>query len=105
MRAAFGKRRVIRSLKTRDIEVARRRRWSYLLDIKAEIAVARQGYMPGAVLDEAVRWRTDVADLRTKGDDATVDVVEGVIRYRAEEIEHERGEAAAIGLHKVARGE
>ena len=60
--------------------------------------------MPGAVLDEALRWRSDVEDLRSKGDDETADVVEGVISDPAEDIERDRGEAAAVGFFKVARG-
>jgi len=104
--SAFGgKRRIIRSLKTRDVEEARRRRWTALRDAKAEIASVRRGYMPGEVLDEALRWRTDVEDLRAKGDDETAGVVEGLISDRAEEIDHKRGEAAAVGFFKVARGQ
>jgi len=106
LRAAFGgKRRIVRSLKTRDVEEARRRRWSVIRDIKAELAVAGRGYMPGSVLGEAGRWRADVAALRTKGDDTTASVVEGVITDRAEEIEQQHGEAAAAGFFAVARGE
>ncbi|HUT51195.1 MAG TPA: tyrosine-type recombinase/integrase [Alphaproteobacteria bacterium] len=106
MRAAFnGKRRIVKSLKTRDLDEARRRRWSALRDIKAEIEAKRQGYMPSTVLDEALRWRTDVEGLRAKGDDVTAEVVEGLISDRAREIDHENGGVAAVGFFGVARGE
>lgn len=61
VRPKLGKRRLKRTLSTRDLHVARARRFRVVADLKAEIEAVRRGAAPTTISDEALAWREALA--------------------------------------------
>src|SRR5271165_2950177 len=69
LRAKLG-RRIKRTLRTSDLNVARARRWSALTEIKAQIETARRAPPGAPLVDEAVALREALVDaVRVVGGD------------------------------------
>lgn len=95
-------RRLRRSLKTRDLNIARARRWAVVKDLKAAIEAARSGATAADTLtEEALIWRDELE----RGDNGPDDDRPLLLGDRAEEIAAERGEEAAGLFVQIARGE
>src|SRR5690348_13810530 len=61
VRPRLGKRRLKRTLHTRDIYVARARRFRVVADLKAEIEAAKRGATTTTITDEAMALRETLA--------------------------------------------
>ena len=96
----MGKSHLLRSLKTRDIVEARKRRWPVLAELKASLEYARtlkeKPGSPDALLVEARDIREEYVSLEEAGDDQRATGISFVVTDRAEGIEEKHG-------YKVAR--
>jgi integrase len=66
LRLTLGRRRLKRTLQTRDIAVARARRWRVVADLKAKIEQARQAQQGDPLVAEAMTWKDALAVAATK---------------------------------------
>lgn len=104
VRQTLGKRKILRSLKTRDVEVARARRWGVVKELKAEIEAAKSGRSTGPrspLTEEAMTWRATLAE----ADDEYGEVIGSVLADRAAQIETKAGLEAAREFHAIASGQ
>jgi integrase len=111
-----GQTHKVRSLKTRDVSVARERRWQALAAIKAELAEHRGGteighWLPASFdpIQAALEhrdWLTSASDEPHDPNDprspSDRDIASSVIHDYAEEIEQKRGYETAKTYHRVA---
>ena len=122
LRSKLG-RRIKRSLKTRDINLARARKWKALADIKAQIEAARRGVQGDPLRMEALELRGVLADEikrsealadRIDWDDPeaaanyagslTDDIVRDQIIERAMDIGRQNGRTAGATFAGIALG-
>jgi len=85
LRKALGKKTLVRSLNTTDIQQARIRRFAALAELKAEIEKVRQGGEGDAVKQEALEWR---GYLSSMPDEVARDIALDRIIERTEEISY-----------------
>lgn len=116
-------RRIKRTLATRDLYVARVRRWRAVADIKADIEAAGKGASGDPMTQEALAFREALSDPArldqghapgTDWDDPEAAVVASetapstllrdALKLRAEEIERRHGSPAAQGFYDLAAG-
>jgi len=116
-------RRVKRTLGTRDIHVARVRRFRVVADIKAEIGAAQKGTSADPMTQEALAFREALGDpdrldqghaQNTDWDDleaavaasetAPSTLIREALKLRAEQIERHHGSTAAQGFYELATG-
>jgi integrase len=101
LREKFGRKRLRASLKTRDINVARARRWAVIKEFKALIEAAKKGDIQAdSLTEEAFAWRGSIRAVEGEQDEA----LSSLIIERAEQIEQERGEEAAQDFAAIAFG-
>ncbi len=99
LRAALGRKRIVKSLETRDVHVAIARRHAALAGFQAVFdgAVSRS---TAPVTDAAMIWRHELD--RAGGDPDSP--LPGLLADEAERIEAEHGPAAAEGFVEIATG-
>lgn len=122
LQKALG-RRIKRTLKTRDVHVARALRWKVVAEIKAEIAAGQKRRDGDPLLAEAMAFRdalsapekldvghydgVDVDDAETAAwaqETAPSALLGRTLTERAEQLEQEHGEAVAQGFYDMATG-
>jgi integrase len=106
-------RRIKRTLNTRDINVARARRWRALAQIKAQIEDIRKGREPDTIEQEAIAWR-EVLEAAERGEEPVVGLpndedqdgfVRSLIYDRVEQLEARKStEAQAAAFGGIATG-
>lgn len=103
--------RLKRTLRTRDITLARARRWHVVADLKAQIEAARRGHHGDPIEQEALAYRGALADAAKRPDGDPEDGYGGsewglkeTIASRAETLEREHGEQAAVAFADLALG-
>jgi integrase len=96
-------RRVKRTLDTRDIHVARARRFRAVADIKALIEDARRGPQGDPIEQEALGWREAIAAAKRGEDTGTfprdedpVSFVRGLVGDRAEQLDERKATRGAV---------
>lgn len=123
LRERLGKRRIKKTLSTRDIHVARARRWKVVAEIRDQIEAARKRRDGDPLMQEAMEFREAFADPdkldRGHATDIDDDDIEQVIRAsetapstlmrealaeRATQIEREQGYKIANGFYEMAIG-
>ncbi|MCZ8100732.1 MAG: hypothetical protein O9972_22825 [Burkholderiales bacterium] len=110
LRLTLGKKRLLKSLETRDLAIARDRRWAVVAALKKQIEEARGGadvttlspiprHKPdnARLIEEALRWRETIA---AEGPYSEPDEVKAVdlLEDRAEQIKDDRDRDAFIGV-------
>jgi integrase len=111
LREALGRKKLSRSLKTREVHVARARRWPVVAEFKATIEQARAGATQDPVLLEALEWREQIA-AEARRLDASGDL-EAIMRAqypllltdRAEQIARAQGDTRAQEFAAIATGQ
>ena len=115
----FKRKRLIQSLKTHELDTARRRRVGVLAAWESEFEQARQAKAPASVIDAALRWRQTIQKL-TKGDTSTsfttkpveagstpaenlLSVADWAVDDEADQIADTHGPDAAEAFAKIAR--
>lgn len=112
--AMGGKRRLVKSLGTRDRHVARARLPAVLAEFQKEFDRAAAPGRAGATTEAALQWRETFARL-DRGDDTAFPVygadapdprfaAQAVLEEEADDIAAERGEAAARAFRGIAYG-
>lgn len=85
LRAVVGKKRLMRSLQTTDLQQAQRFRWPVVASMKEEIANAAERDVPGArrsVTEEAMAWREAIRNAKDWEEKA---LLEGLVADRVEQ--------------------
>jgi integrase len=112
-----------RTLKTRDVHVARARRWKVVAEIKGEIEAAHRNRQGDPITHEALAFREALAapekldvghaeDIDSNDPEQVVRASEtapsallgAALTQRAEEIERQHGEEIAQGFYELATG-
>ncbi len=105
-RSGKPKRRLVKTLETRNLAVAKARRWAVVAELRAIIETARTGGGTATLVDEALGWRDALdaaaagADIAGAGEDP-LDFVRDLLRDRAAELAA-RDRAAAVTLVGLA---
>ena len=116
LRQTLG-RRLKRTLKTRDVAVARARRWAVVASLKGQIERARKAQQGDPLVTEALAWRgyLEAADDSADGGYSTADATRDAIATRVEELYHQgnprwqelrdiaAGAATPVSLHGLAQ--
>ena len=84
LQEAVGRKRLVRSLQTHDVLVARSRRWEVLADFERVLSAARAKTGPSTVIEAGLAWRSTLAALRA-GDDAAISANMGHTPYWREQ--------------------
>ncbi len=98
IRPNLGKKRLVRTLKTRSLETAQRRRWDVIADLRREIEAARSGQAGDPVVARAMFYRdayaaAEKADEESEGrpeDLTTASIVMDHAEEEAARLEHRR---------------
>lgn len=104
--AALGRKRVIRSLKTRDLKTAQNLRWSVVAAIKEEVqrSVETATGQPDASLAAwALEVREELRSVPAKAHD-TREMLEEALSARVDEIASRLGNETAMQVHQIATG-
>ena len=110
LQATLGKRRLVKSLETRDVNVARARRHKALTEFERTIAEARRGSTRNPLLEEALSWRAALTAANDEGETAEhpwetkEETVNLLLVERAEAIEARQGTVAAQAFYGMATG-
>ena len=104
LRQTLG-RRLKRTLKTRDVAVARARRWAVVASLKGQIERARKAQQGDPLVTEALAWRgyLEAADDSADGGYSTADATRDAIATRVEELYHQ-GNPRWQELRDIAAG-
>lgn len=104
--AALGRKRVLRSLKTRDLKTAQNLRWSVVAAIKEEVqrsVEAATGHPDASLTAWAMEVREELRSAKTKGRD-TREMVEEALSARLEEIATRHSPDTAAEVYQIATG-
>ncbi|MCZ8351239.1 MAG: hypothetical protein O9352_15110, partial [Rhizobium sp.] len=104
--AALGRKRVLRSLKTRDLKTAQSLRWSAVAEIKAEVqrsVEAATGHPDANLTAWALEVREELRSVPAKAHD-TREMVEEALSARVDEIASRLGPETAMQVHQIATG-
>ena len=111
LRLTLGKKRLLKSLETRDLAVARDRRWEVVAALKKEIEVARAGHTDGSqaiplkrhkpdnerLIEEALRWREAIKTEGSSRDPYETKAVDA-LGDRADQIMDEKNRDTFLGI-------
>ena len=110
LRQVLGKKRLLKSLETRELAVARDRRWAVVASLKKQIEEARSGSQPSPVvppsdhkpdnvrlIEEALRWREAIAQEGRSSEPGQVKAVDA-LDERADQIRRESDREAFLGV-------
>ena len=103
---ALGRKRVLRSLKTRDLKTAQSLRWSAVAEIKAEVqrsVEAATGHPDASLTAWALEVREELRSAKTKGRD-TREMVAEALSARLEEIATRHSPDTAAEVYQIATG-
>lgn len=103
LRHLLGK-RLVRSLRTHDIAIARIRRWAVVAEFKGKIADARKSRSGDPIDVEAMEARAALQETDRAGDDYTSAIHRDLIAERAEALARTVGEPAALRYVGLATG-
>lgn len=104
--AALGRKRVVRSLRTRDLKAAQSLRWSAVAEIKTEVQrsiEAATGHSDASLTAWALEVREELRSIPAKAHD-TREMVEEALSARVDEIASRLGPQAAMQVHQIATG-
>lgn len=104
--AALGRKRVLRSLKTRDLKTAQNLRWSVVAAIKEEVqrsVEAATGHPDASLSAWALEVRKELRAVPAKAHD-TREMLEEALSARVDEIASRLGHDTAIQVHQIATG-
>jgi hypothetical protein len=100
LQATMGKRRLIKTLGTRDLRAAQARRHAVLVLFDREIAAASTKVSKSATVQSAMEWRAVLDAMTPSQRDHELQYV----AWEAESIEEKHGEDAAWEFHDLATG-
>ncbi|HLZ65462.1 MAG TPA: DUF6538 domain-containing protein [Aliidongia sp.] len=104
VRPKLNCKRLKRTLQTRDINVARAKRWAVVTELKAIIEAAKRGDQPSSLNEEAMSYRESNEAWDGDGGPDDLNPVEGLIEERAEQIAAKHGSEAAGQFSTIALG-
>ncbi|WP_421697553.1 DUF6538 domain-containing protein [Ancylobacter sp.] len=100
LREKVGKKRLIRSLQTRDLATARERRWAVVAELQKIIEDAKKGVIATpSMVEEALRHRTAILGDRTEENDARY-----ALYRHVEALEERKGYEYALAYAAIATG-
>ncbi len=101
MREAIGQKRLRRSLKTRDIHIARVSRWAVVAELKAIIDKAKVQTQGDPIIAEALKWRET---LTASNDDDNEGIFTSLMTDRAQDIDRKHGYKKAQQFADISTG-
>lgn len=105
-RETLGRKRFIRSLKTRDLKTAQSLRWGAVAEIMAEVergVLAATGHADANLTAWALEVREELRSVPAKAHD-TREMVEEALSARVDEIASRLGHETAMQVHQIATG-
>jgi len=105
-RETLGRKRFIRSLKTRDLKTAQSLRWGAVAEIMAEVergVLAATGHADANLAAWALEVREELRSVPAKAHD-TREMLEEALSARVDEIAYRLGPEAAMQVHQIATG-